>query len=47
MDHDRRNANATPHHVLRSAYSHGVPREFSDEGLIKTRLGGYRLDWSD
>jgi len=34
--------NATRHHVLRGAYSHGVPREFPDEGLIKTRLGGHR-----
>jgi hypothetical protein len=42
--HDRQNANSTRHHVLRSAYSHGVPREFPDEGLIKTHLGGQRLD---
>jgi len=42
--HDRQNANATRHHVLRGGYSHGVPRECPDEGLIKTRLGGHRLD---
>jgi hypothetical protein len=42
--HDRQNANATRHHVLRGGYSHGVPRECPDEGLIKTRLGRHRLD---